>query len=322
VKLFGGVCAALLAYTVVMALGLASALGGSQVQSGAFPVGTDLGLSPEQVRNATISLTVADDLNAPPLAVLAMMVGALGESDLTVVANHEGSGYCGVYQADPDNIACDDTEQQAKSFLQGGLGFNGGGGIALAVAHPDWTPGHVAFVVEGDLRNFGGDQARAAAFYDVHRAKAERIVAAWRSGGSVADADSGGGDVLDRLEREADRMTSLHQPYLWGGGHRGFDSHGPWDCSGAVSWLLHYLGMLDGFPLDSTHLMAWGQPGRGRDFTVWANMGHVFIIIEGGSRKGQAWGTATSDLAGRPGSGPLWHHHGTSGFVPRHFAGH
>jgi hypothetical protein len=92
-------------------------------------------------------------------------------------------------------------------------------------------------------------------------------------------------------------MISLHQPYLWGGGHRGFDSHGPWDCSGAVSWLVHYLGMLDGFPLDSTHLMAWGQPGRGRDFTVWANMGHVFIIVESGPRKGQAWGTATRDLA-------------------------
>jgi hypothetical protein len=48
VKLFGGVCAALLAYTVVMALGLASALGGSEVQSGAFPVGADLGLTPSR----------------------------------------------------------------------------------------------------------------------------------------------------------------------------------------------------------------------------------------------------------------------------------
>jgi hypothetical protein len=313
VKLLGAICAALLAYTVVMALGLASALGGSEIQSGAFPVGADLGLTPEQVRNATISFTVADDLNAPPLAVLSMMVGALGESDLTVVANHEGSGYCGVYQADPSNIPCDDTEQ-ARSFLSGGLGFQAGGAIHLANSDPSTTPGTIATRVEAS--------GQPPSFYDVHRNKAERIIAAWRSGGSVADAGSGGGDVLDRLEREADRMTSLHQPYLWGGGHRGFDSHGPWDCSGAVSWLLHYLGMLDGFPLDSTHLMAWGQPGRGRDFTVWANMGHVFIIIENGPRKGQAWGTATRDLQGRPGSGPLWSHHTTQAFTPRHFSGH
>jgi hypothetical protein len=321
VKLFGGVCAAAVAYVVVVSLGLAAALSGSEVQAGAFPIGADLGLNPEQVRNATISLTVADQLNAPPLAVLAMMVGGIGESDLTVVANHAGSGYCGVFQASPANIVCSNTKLQAESFLRGGLGFNGGGGIVLATEHPDWTPGHIAFVVEGDISNFGGDEARAAAFYDVHRAKAERIIAAWHSGGTLVDA-GGGSDVLDRFIAEANRMISLHQHYLWGGGHRGFDSHGPWDCSGAVSWLLHYLGMLDGFPMDSTHLMTWGAAGRGRDFTVWANMGHVFIIVESGPRKGQAWGTATRDLEGRPGSGPLWHSHGTLGFVPRHFPGH
>lgn len=207
-KLLGGICAALLAYTVVLALGLASASGGSEVQTGAFPVGANLGLNPEQVRNATISLTVADDLNAPPLAVLSMMVSALGESDLLVVPNRAGSRYCGVYQANPSYIPCDDTEQQATRFLRGGLGFNEGGAIVLATAHPDWTPGHVAFLVEGDISNFGGDQARAAAFYDVHRGKAERIIAAWRSGGSVTsigatdvapDAVMTPKEVIDRI---------------------------------------------------------------------------------------------------------------------------
>src|ERR1700749_1297740 len=44
------------------------------------------------------------------------------------------------------------------------------------------------------------------------------------------------------MEAEMDRMIALHQPYKWGGGHGGFSQGGPWDCSGAVSSLLHYMG--------------------------------------------------------------------------------
>jgi hypothetical protein len=120
---------------------------------------------------------------------------------------------------------------------------------------------------------------------------------------------------------EADRMISLNQPYTWGGGHLTFDADGPWDCSGAVSYLLHYLGLLNGSPLTSGALMSVGQPGRGSVFTIYANTEHVFLIIESGRHKGDAWGTATRDLEGAQGSGPLWHHHGTGGFVARHYSG-
>lgn len=127
---------------------------------------------------------------------------------------------------------------------------------------------------------------------------------------------------LANLIAEADRMTALHQPYTWGGGHGAFSPDGPWDCSGAVSQLLHHLGLLSGRPLTSGELMAWGELGRGKEFTVFANAGHVFIVIEAGVHKGDAWGTATRDLEGQPGSGPLYHHHTTSGFVARHAPGH
>ena len=33
------------------------------------------------------------------------------------------------------------------------------------------------------------------------------------------------------------------RPYIWGGGHRSFKSKG-YDCSGAVSYVLHAAGLL------------------------------------------------------------------------------
>lgn len=121
-----------------------------------------------------------------------------------------------------------------------------------------------------------------------------------------------GGPVLDRLVREADRMIAFHKPYVWGGGHGPVpDPDGPWDCSGAVSQLAHALGYLNG-TLTSTGFMTQGKPGRGRDWTIYSNAGHVFIIVEAGEHKGDAWGTATEGA-------PAWHHHTTSGFTARHY---
>jgi hypothetical protein len=155
----------------------------SPTSAGGFTPGADLGLDPEQTRNATIALRVADRLHAGELARVSMITAGLGESDLRVVANAAGSGYCGVFQADPDNIACDDTEQQAESFLKGGLGFQAGGAIALEREHPDWTPGTIATKVEAS--------GQPGSWYDVNvrggREKAERIVAAWEAGGGTLD---------------------------------------------------------------------------------------------------------------------------------------
>lgn len=128
---------------------------------------------------------------------------------------------------------------------------------------------------------------------------------------------SGGGS----MEAEMDRMIACDQPYVYGGGHRDFSPNGPWDCSGAMSWLMHYMGFLTtNGPITSTGFMSQGVAGRGNDFTIYANPVHVFLIMEQGPRKGQAWGT-TSRLKSAGGS-LAWHNHTTAGFVARHYYGH
>jgi hypothetical protein len=104
--------------SVVLLLSLAAlgALGSGQTsvtQSGGFLPGAQIGLNPEQMAQAARALRVADQLNAGELPTLAMLVAGLGESNFNPVPNAAGSGYCGVFQAHPTNIACDDTELQA-----------------------------------------------------------------------------------------------------------------------------------------------------------------------------------------------------------------
>lgn len=102
------------------------------------------------------------------------------------------------------------------------------------------------------------------------------------------------------------------KPYVWGGGHARWWMPG-YDCSGAVSFALHGAGFLE-VPMDSSEMMKWGVPGRGRWITVYANPGHAFAVIDG-----LRWDTAGDSS----GTGPRWHSDMTStaGFVARHPAG-
>jgi hypothetical protein len=86
------------------------------------------------------------------------------------------------------------------------------------------------------------------------------------------------------------------KPYIWGGGHRRWWDRG-YDCSGAVSYVLHKGGFLTS-PLDSTGLKKWGTFGLGRWITVYANAGHAYAVIAG-----LRWDTAGDET----GSGPRWH---------------
>ncbi len=69
------------------------------------------------------------------------------------------------------------------------------------------------------------------------------------------------------------------RPYVWGGGHAAWRSRG-YDCSGAVGYVLHAIGLLD-VTMVSGQLASWGVPGRGRWITVYANADHVFMTIAG-----------------------------------------
>lgn len=103
-----------------------------------------------------------------------------------------------------------------------------------------------------------------------------------------------------------------HFPYRWGGGHGSFIDDA-YDCSGSVSYALAAAGMLEE-PLASGDLAGWGEPGRGRWITVYANPGHVYMEV-GGLR------FDTSGRAGRRGS--RWQNSRRSGrgFEARHWPG-
>jgi hypothetical protein len=88
-----------------------------------------------------------------------------------------------------------------------------------------------------------------------------------------------------------------NKPYKWGGGHGGWSDSG-YDCSGLVSYALHGADLL-GSPMTSGLLAAWGDQGPGTWITIYANAGHVFMIVAGlrldtggGDRKRSAWRSA------------------------------
>ncbi len=89
-------------------------------------------------------------------------------------------------------------------------------------------------------------------------------------------------------------------PYVWGGGHRSFTDSG-YDCSGAVSYVLHAAGLLAS-PMPSGPLASsWGLPGKGRWITVYANASHTYMIVAG-----LRFDTSSGGDRWRQGSGPRW----------------
>jgi hypothetical protein len=71
--------------------------------------------------------------------------------------------------------------------------------------------------------------------------------------------------------------------YLYGGGHgTSLNTLQPaYDCSSAVSYLLHAGGVLGEYALDSTELASWGDPGPGRWVSIYADAAHVFMYVGG-----------------------------------------
>jgi len=89
-------------------------------------------------------------------------------------------------------------------------------------------------------------------------------------------------------------------PYRWGGGHRTFYDKG-YDCSGAVSYVLHAAGFLAS-PMPSGPLASsWGTPGKGRWITVYANASHAYMVVAGLRFDTSAVGERLNQ-----GSGPRW----------------
>ncbi len=125
--------------------------------------------------------------------------------------------------------------------------------------------------------------------------------------GRTAIAPAGAPYEIERAINAANAIVG--RPYIWGGGHGSWNDRG-YDCSGAVSYALGGGGLL-GSPVDSSALMDWGEPGRGKWITVYANPGHTYVVIAG-----LRWDT----VGEQRGTGPKWHAElpYPDGYVARH----
>lgn len=116
----------------------------------------------------------------------------------------------------------------------------------------------------------------------------------------------GGGRVL-RMIRAANRIAGL--PYRYGGGHGQWADSG-YDCSGAVSYVLHAAGLLSA-SRTANNFVNYGIGGRGKHVTIYAKYSHVYLVINGRRFDSNNYG-----------DGPDWKsHRDSSGFVARHPAG-
>jgi hypothetical protein len=95
--------------------------------------------------------------------------------------------------------------------------------------------------------------------------------------------------------------------YLYGGAHgTSLNTLQPaYDCSSAVSYVLHGGGVLGTSALDSTALESYGQPGPGRYVSIYANAGHTFMYVAG-LRMDTVFDTAYDSGPNSGKSGPRW----------------
>ena len=127
-----------------------------------------------------------------------------------------------------------------------------------------------------------------------------------------SESSTGGGEgssIVARVIAAGDEIAT--RPYVWGGGHGSFVSSG-YDCSGSVSYALHGAGLLSS-PEDSSALESYGEPGPGKDITIYANAEHAFMVIDG-----KRFDTVALQETGSRWSDSMT---STAGFVARHPAG-
>jgi peptidoglycan hydrolase-like protein with peptidoglycan-binding domain len=141
---------------------------------------------------------------------------------------------------------------------------------------------------------------------------ASAIVHEQSEGGSGSSSSSSGegSGVVARVIAAGEEIAT--RPYQWGGGHGSFQSAG-YDCSGSVSYALHGGGLLSS-PMDSTGFESYGEAGPGRHITIYANSGHVYMVVDG-----RRFDTVAQQEGGSRWSSSM---SSSSGYVVRHPAGY
>jgi hypothetical protein len=132
--------------------------------------------------------------------------------------------------------------------------------------------------------------------------------------GGKASVPPGAPFAVARAIKAANKIH--RRTYIWGGGHRSFKAKG-YDCSGAVSYVLHAAGLLSS-PLVSGQLAFWGSPGPGTWITVYANRVHTYMMIAG-----LRYDTSPRGETIDQGRGPRWRFtvRTGAGFAVRHWNG-
>ncbi|MFN2615849.1 MAG: hypothetical protein ABR581_01860 [Thermoleophilaceae bacterium] len=122
----------------------------------------------------------------------------------------------------------------------------------------------------------------------------------------TAQAPADAPDVVKRVILAANEIAKF--PYKWGGGHGSWRDSG-YDCSGSVSFALAGAGLLDR-PLASGNFVSWGADGPGDWITIYANSGHIFMVVAG----------LRFDTSGQGRAGTRWQDaaRSTGGFAVRH----
>jgi hypothetical protein len=128
-------------------------------------------------------------------------------------------------------------------------------------------------------------------------------------------------ETLLRVEEVARWIEAKKIHYCWGGGHglkpgpsEGSGEFCPpgtqgLDCSGAVRWLLVLSGYPDPGGLGSGLLGPHYPAGPGQAVTIWSNVDHIFLEIDG-----RDWGTSETNFA----HGPGFAEHTHEGFLASH----
>jgi peptidoglycan hydrolase-like protein with peptidoglycan-binding domain len=109
----------------------------------------------------------------------------------------------------------------------------------------------------------------------------------------LALAPAGAPDAVKQIIAAGNEIAKT--PYHYGGGHGKWQDTG-YDCSGSVSYALHGAGLLDQ-ALPSGDFMSWGEKGPGQWVTLYANGGHMYMVIAG----------LRYDTSGRQQDGTRWH---------------
>jgi cell wall-associated NlpC family hydrolase len=142
---------------------------------------TDTTLTKDQADNIAVAIKIAKQLNAPLLAVQALLCAGFGESGWR--SGQSNGTYGGVLGGSLSIFPnTSDPGPEVSSFLVGGNGYQQGGAIAIAnsvAKHGgDSSPGYIALVVEGS---------------DVPGTKQ-----AWGDGGNIAAGTAYYGKFLDQ----------------------------------------------------------------------------------------------------------------------------